>query len=99
MNDILKNYKINPNNVKELLKKDNNNSQDQLESQSKKRRIWDDPGELQRYRNKMRRIRTNEIYNDEYFAKFHGNKKKTVEPQPVLPEPTIIEEEQKLAVS
>jgi hypothetical protein len=95
MNDILKNYKINPNNVKELLKKDNN--QDHQSNQPKKKNIWDDIGDLQRYRNKMRRIRTNEIYNDEYFAQFHGGKKKD---EQIVVKPEVVQEEEKqLAVS
>lgn len=66
MNYAILSHKINPDNVKELLK-NNGSHQD-------KKRIWDDPGEVERMRNKLKRQRTNEIFNDEYFDKFHSKK-------------------------
>ena len=60
--------KINPERVKELL--DNTSHQ----QSDKKVRIYDDPGDIVRYQNKLKRKKTNERYNDEYFAKFHGGK-------------------------
>lgn len=59
--------KINPQNVKDLL--DDTNPEP-----IKKVRIYDDPGEVVRTRNKLKRQRTNEIYTDEYFSQFHSNK-------------------------
>lgn len=59
--------RINPEHVKELLQDTNENS-------PKKIRIWDDPGEVARKRNKMKRERTNQIYTDDYFNQFHSNK-------------------------
>jgi len=69
MTNAILSKKINPLNVKELLEQTRNY---QPEESPKKIRIWDDPGEIQRHLNKMKRARTNEIYNDEYFKKFHG---------------------------
>ena len=57
--------KINPDRVKELLDITSDQQSD------KKVRIHDDPGELIRYKNKQARKRTNELYTDEYFKKFH----------------------------
>jgi hypothetical protein len=59
--------RINPEHVKELL-------QDTNENTPQKIRIWDDPGEVARKRNKMKRERTNQIYTDDYFNQFHSSK-------------------------
>ncbi len=57
--------KVNPERVKELLELTSD------QHCNKKVRIHDDPGELIRYKNKQARLRTNELYNEEYFKKFH----------------------------
>ena len=66
--------KLNPNHVKELLQETSDNTNSPYQ---RKIRIYDDPGEVARARNKMRRQRTNEIFTDEYFAQFHGQKEPT----------------------
>lgn len=71
MNQAILATKPNPKNVKELLKQSYNNDDD---TTIHKVRIYDDPGEIIRYKNKMARKRTNELFNDEYFAKFHSKK-------------------------
>ena len=63
--------KINPDKVKELLRR---NNEIDSEPTIKKARIYDDPGEIVRYQNKLKRQKTNERFNDEYFATFHGGK-------------------------
>ena len=70
MNYAILSHKLNPEHVKELLKA----NKEEMTSSDKKIRIWDDPGEVERMRNKLKRQRTNEIYNDEYFDKFHSKK-------------------------
>jgi hypothetical protein len=57
--------RINPQHVKELL-------QDTNECSPKKIRIYDDPGEIARARNKMKRMETNKRFSDEYFSQFHS---------------------------
>lgn len=70
--------KINPQTVKELLNQYQPEKQENVQPISKKVRIYDDPGEVIRTRNKLKRQRTNEIYTDEYFEKFHPVEKTPV---------------------
>ena len=67
MNQAILATKPNHKNVKELLKQSFNNNDDN----TKKVRIYDDPGELIRYQNYQKRMQTNQRFNDEYFSKFH----------------------------
>ncbi len=71
MNQAILATKPNPKNVKELLKQSYNNDDD---TTNHKVRIYDDPGEIIRYKNKQARQRTNERFNEEYFSQW-GNKK------------------------
>ena len=87
MGKDLLNKKINPNNVKELLKQYQCDELNKQNNQPKKIRIYDDPGEYERYKNILARERTNQIYNKAYFDKF-WNSGKTVVPEIV---PTAIE--------
>jgi hypothetical protein len=54
-----------------LLKQSYNTDDD---TTNHKVRIYDDPGEIIRYKNKQARQRTNERFNEEYFSQW-GNKK------------------------
>lgn len=74
MGKDLLNKKINPNNVKELLKQ--NQIQTDNNTSPKKIRIHDDPGEYIRLKNRLARERTNQIYNKAYFDKFWNSGKK-----------------------
>ena len=71
MNLAILNHTPNLDNVKELVKKTSNCNIEENDNVKKKIRIHDDPGELIRYKNKQARKRTNELYTDEYFKKFH----------------------------
>ena len=68
MNQAILATKPNPENVKELLKRSYNHNDD---TTIQKVRIYDDPGEIIRYKNKQARHRTNEVYTEEYFKNFH----------------------------
>lgn len=72
MNQAILATKPNPENVKELLRQTYHNNNDNNSIQ--KVRIYDDPGEIIRYKNKLARQRTNERFNEEYFSQW-GNKK------------------------
>ena len=70
--------KINPKRVKELVKETKQAyiQPTQIETPIKKSiRIWDEVDEDIRRKNIEARHRTNELYNDEYFKKFHSVKK------------------------
>jgi hypothetical protein len=73
--------KINPKRVKELVKETRQTYQPQIiEAPVKKSiRIWDEVDEDIRRKNIEARHRTNELYNDAYFDRFHSPIKKDVE--------------------
>jgi hypothetical protein len=74
--------KINPKRVKELVKETKQIYQQPIHIETpvkKSIRIWDEVDEAIRRKNIEARHRTNELYNDEYFKKFHSPIKKAEE--------------------